>query len=94
MTLFEAPATHESTHYEFENEWEMPEATQYSNPYSNPEFESEWEMQETAHYSNPEFENEWEMQETTQRSPKHFMLANQQYIELDRSSFLLVLSSR
>jgi hypothetical protein len=75
MALFEAPASHEANHYshpysnpEYENEWEMPEASYYSNP----EYENEWEMQEATHYSNPysnpEYENEWEMQEATHYS--------------------------
>jgi hypothetical protein len=65
--LFEVPAAHEASQYsnafsnpEFENEWEMQEASQY-----NPEFENEWEMQESSQYNN-EFENEWEMQESSQ----------------------------
>jgi hypothetical protein len=71
--MFEAPASHEATHYsqpysspEFEDEWEAThEATHYSQPYSSPEFEDEWEAtHEATHYSqpysSPEFEDEWE----------------------------------
>jgi hypothetical protein len=67
--LFEAPASHETSHYsnpEFENEWET--SSHYSNPelqnewetnqYSNSEFENEWEA--SNQYSNPELQNEWE----------------------------------
>ncbi len=44
------------------------QATQYSNPYSNPEFEDEWESP-AAHYSNPYSNPEWETsQEATQYS--------------------------
>lgn len=53
--LFEAPASHEASHYsnpELENEWESP------NHYSNPELKNEWES--SNHYSNPELQNEWE----------------------------------
>jgi hypothetical protein len=50
MTLFEAPAVHESNHY----------SNPYSHPYSNPEYEDEWEVPEISHYnnlySNPELE--------------------------------------
>jgi hypothetical protein len=51
--LFEAPASHEASHYsnpEFENEWE-------TNHYSNSELENEWE---TNHYSNSESAQEGE----------------------------------
>jgi hypothetical protein len=78
-TMFEAPASHEATHYnnpytspEFEDEWEAHEATHYNNPYTSPEFEDEWEAHE-AHYNNPytspEFEDEWEAHEAHYNNP-------------------------
>ncbi len=70
--VFEMPASHEVSQYsnpystaEYENEWEMQEASQY-----NPEYENEWEMQEASQY-NPEYENEWEMQEASQYNPEY-----------------------
>jgi hypothetical protein len=61
QTMFEAPPSHE--------------ATQYSNPYTNPEFEDEWETSnenQEAHYStsysNPEFEDEWETSNENQEA--------------------------
>jgi hypothetical protein len=81
QAMFEAPASHEATHYsnpytspEFEDEWEAHEA-HYSNPYTSPEFEDEWEAHEAheAHYSNPytspEFEDEWEAHEAHYSNP-------------------------
>src|SRR5437764_10745272 len=68
MTMFEAPVTHEASHYgnaysnpalEFEEE-----LSHYSNPeashYSNPEFEFE---DEAAHYSNPYSNPEFEFED-------------------------------
>jgi hypothetical protein len=70
--VFEIPASHEVSQYsnsfataEYENEWEMQEASQY-----NPEYEGEWEMQEASQY-NPEYEGEWEMQEASQYNPEY-----------------------
>src|SRR6184192_4194183 len=72
MAMFEAPVTHEASHYgnaysnpelEFEEElshYSNPEASHYSNPYSNPEFEFE---DESAHYSNPYSNPEFEFED-------------------------------
>src|SRR5216684_835964 len=53
-----------------EEEWEMHEGSQYSNPYSSPEMEEEWEMHEGSQYSNPYSnpEMQWEMHEGSQYS--------------------------
>ncbi|MBD2057530.1 hypothetical protein H6F88_16125 [Oculatella sp. FACHB-28] len=84
--VFEIPASHEVSQYsnpfstaEYENEWEMQEASQYNLEYEseweqeasqyNPEYESEWE-QEASQY-NPEYESEWEMQEASQYNPEY-----------------------
>ncbi len=63
MAMFEAPVSHEASHY--------------SNPYSNPEFEFEDELShysnpEASHYSNPEFEFEDELSHYSNPEASHY----------------------